>query len=536
MKWRFSLIYFVFFASFAFLAFHIYNLQIEQGSYYRAKAAQRNIPGFRDDSRGTIFFRDKFDNLIPVALTKEYPVVYAVPKEVVNPKATAKNLAPILDIDAERLAVMLGKPNDQYELLRAKVSAETVQSVQSLKLPGIYVREQNFRFYPFADLAAHLLGFVGAKSDEVGLKGRYGVELSYNDQLTKSDLEDRDLLLTVDRNVQTRAEDILSRLMTAYEATGGTVIVQEPITGKIVAMASAPTFDPNDYGSSPVGVFLNPAVQAVYEPGSIFKVLTMAAGLDSGKITPETTFVDSGSLTLNQKTIRNWDLKAHGKVVMSEIIEQSINTGAAFVERQIGQALFKKYLESFDITSLSGVELPGELSGSLRSLKPGASEINYATAAFGQGVALTPLRLTTLISAIANKGILMKPLINARESPAEVKRIFSETAALEVTKMMVSAVRKAHVADIPHYAIAGKTGTAQVPDFKKGGYSGDYIHSYAGFFPANNPRFTILVKLDKPKGATLAGATVVPAFKELADFLLNYYTIPPDDLAYEGTR
>ncbi len=535
MKWRFSVIYFLFFASFAFLAFHVYNLQIEQGSYYRAKAAQRNIPGFRDESRGSIFFTDKNDNLIPVALTKVYPVVYAVPKEVVSPRAAAEILAPVIDLEVERLTTILNKPNDQYELLKTKVTAEIVQKVRSLKIAGIYVREQNFRFYPFQNLAAHVLGFVGAKSDDAGLKGRYGVELSYNDQLAKPESEGRDLILTIDRNVQTRAEDILTRLMVAHRASGGSVIVQEPKTGKIIALANEPTFDPNNYGSSEVGNFLNPAVQAVYEPGSIFKVLTMAAALDSGSVTPESTFVDSGLLTLNQKTIRNWDLKAHGKVTMTEIIENSINTGAAFVERQMGHSLFKKYLENFDIARVSGIELPGELVGSLRSLRAGASDINYATASFGQGVALTPLRLISLISAIANRGILMKPLINASESPTEVKRIFSETAAGQVTKMMVSAVRKAHVADIPHFAIAGKTGTAQVPDFKKGGYGGDYIHSYAGFLPANSPRFTILIKLDKPQGAPLAGATVVPAFREFADFLINYYTISPDDLAYEGS-
>lgn len=213
---------------------------------------------------------------------------------------------------------------------------------------------------------------------------------------------------------------------------------------------------------------------------------------------------------------------------MTEVIEQSINTGAAFAEKKTGHDTFYNYLLKFGFGELTDLELPGEISGTLRNLKSSFRDINFATAAFGQGVSVTPIQLVSAISTIANGGVLMKPYILENSSPTEVRRAISEEAAEKVTKMMVSAVDKAEIARISGYQVAGKTGTAQVPDFKKGGYSGEYIHSYVGFAPATDPRFTILMKVDKPKGAPLAGTTVVPAFRELAQFILNYYNIPAD--------
>ena len=294
-------------------------------------------------------------------------------------------------------------------------------------------------------------------------------------------------------------------------------------------MGSYPSFDPNEYSEYPLKNFTNPAMQAVYEPGSVFKIFTMAAGIDSGKITPETGFYDSGSLVVNGKTIKNWDLKAHGQVTMTEVIERSINTGAAFAERKTGHDNFYNYLLNFGFDEPTDVSLPGEISGTLKNLKSAFREINFANAAFGQGVSVTPLQLVSAMSAVANGGTLMKPYILTADRPESVRRVLSEESAGKVAEMMVSAVNKAELARISGYEVAGKTGTAQIPDFKKGGYSGEYIHSYAGFAPASDPRFTILMKIDKPR-APLAGQTVVPAFRELAQFILNYYNIPADNL------
>ncbi len=525
-SWRLWLITTTFILLYSALVFNVYKLQIKKGGYYSARAeSQYRLTDFLNSQRGNIYFQDKNGNQIPAALNKRYPVIYAVPKEIADVDEAANVLAPILNVTATKLKVLFAKPDDLYELLLSKAADEQVVKIRELNLKGIYIDEQYFRFYPFGELASQLLGYVGPNDQDGAPEGHYGLEFFYN-----TDLRDKDLVLTIDRNVQAQAEQILKTLVEKYDAAGGTVIVQEPKTGKILAMGSLPSFNPNSYAESPIKNFLNPASQSVYEPGSVFKVLTMAAGIDSGKITPDTTFYDSGSLTLNGKTIKNWDGKAHGTVTMTNVIEESINTGAAFAEKQTGHDLFYNYVSKFGFEEPTGIALPGEVVGKLTNIKNTFRDINFATASFGQGVSVTPLQLIDAIAAIANGGELMKPFIIEGTKPEVINRVISPETASKVTAMMVSAVEKAGVAQIPKYKIAGKTGTAQVPDFKQGGYGEDLIHSYAGFFPATDPRFIILLKLDKPRGAPLAGATVVPAFKELAQFIINYYNISPDNL------
>ena len=502
-------------------------------------ASQVRSAGFLEPKRGSIYFTDRNGNDVPVAITKAYPLIFASPKDIENPEAAAKSLSEILDIPKDKLLAMLSRPNSQYELLVRKASDSVVEQITNLKLRGIYIDEENSRLYPFKNLASQLLGFVGQNADQSYLSGRYGLELYYNDELSGkagrlekdriiNPVAGEDLRLTIDSNIQTRAEDILIDLIKKYKAEKGMVIVQEPKTGKILAMSSYPNFDPNNYSDSKLDSFLNTTLQAVFEPGSVMKVITMSAGLDSNKFTPDTTFYDPGFLTLDGYTIKNWDLKSHGKVTMTNIIELSLNTGAAYAERLIGKDLFYNYLVKFGFGAKTGIKLPGELSGSLNNLKSSSRDINFATAAFGQGVSVTPLQMISAFSAIANHGVLMKPYLLQNENPEVVRRVISEEAAAEVIKIMISAVQKGVIAQIPKFDVAGKTGTAQIPDFQHGGYSSQFIHSYIGFAPAFNPRFTILIRIDKPVGATLSGQTVVPAFKELAEFILNYYNIPPD--------
>lgn len=521
---------------------NIYRLQVEKGSYYAAlSVSAQRLAGFLEPLRGNIYFTDRNNNPIPAAITRAFPSIFAVPTEIDNPESMALILSPMVNIDVAKLVKMFNKPNDEYELLVKKAPTEQIQAIQKLGLKGIYIEEKNGRFYPFRNLAANILGFVGQSAEDSNLAGKYGLELYYNEFLAGAPgrMEDgqitdpvhgKNIQLTIDSNIQARAEDILQNLILKYKAESGLFIVQEPKSGKILAMGSQPSFDPNDYSQYKLQNFLNPAAQAIYEPGSVMKVITMAGGLDAKKITPQTTFYDSGSLTLDGWTIKNWDKKAHGKVTMTEVIEESINTGAAFAEKQLGNDLFYNYLVKFGLGEKTGLKFPGELSGSLDNLKKSFREINFATASFGQGISLTPIQLITAISAIANGGTLMRPYLTGDESPFAVRRIISEEAARQVVTMMLSAVNKAMIARIPKYDIAGKTGTAQIPDFKRGGYTEEYIHTYVGFAPAYNPRFTILIRLDKPAGAPLAGLTVVPAFRELAEYILNYYNIPPDHL------
>jgi cell division protein FtsI/penicillin-binding protein 2 len=511
------------------IIFNLYRLQIQKGDYYTVRAQLQAANERSDLVRGNIYFTDKYSNLIPAAMNKEHPVIFAVPQDIEDVETTAALLSPIIGVEIDRLRTVLSKPNDLYELLAVKVAEETAAKVQSLGLTGIYVDRQNFRFYPFGSLAAQLLGFMGLNDQDNKLMGRYGLERYFDDELSR-----RDLILTVDRNIQSQAEEVLKNFMENYGASGGTVIVQNPKSGAILALGNYPNFDPNEYSEYPIGSYLNPAIEFRYEPGSVFKVITMAAGIDAGRITPATKYYDAGFVTLDGWTIKNWDFDkkgAYGWATMTKALEHSINTGAVFAEQKTGHDNFYNYLLKFGFNELTGIALPGEVTGNLKNLKTGFRNINFATASFGQGVAVAPMALINAVSAIANDGVLMKPRLIKDEKPEVIRRVISSETAKAVTQMMVLAVKSAQVAQIPNYTIAGKTGTAFIPDLKRGGYTEEVINTYVGFVPASDPAFTILIKIDKPRGAPVAALTVVPAFRELAQFILNYYGIGPDDLA-----
>ncbi|MEK7212409.1 MAG: penicillin-binding protein 2 [Patescibacteria group bacterium] len=523
------------------LVSHLYDLQLIKGPGYLVRAeSQYAAANLLKAERGVIYFTDKNGKHLPAVSNKNFPLIYAVPKVIEDPSETAYQLASILNQPPENLLPLLSNRTNTYKPLLKKAEAQIVKQVDEMAAKGIYVGSVVERFYPFGKLVAHLLGFVAPNDEDFGESGRYGVEEVYDQQLAGIAGEikgnkimpprsGRDLILTIDPNIQIEAERILQSLQDTYKTKGGSVIVMEPQSGKILAMGSLPNFDPNAYSESDIANFLNPVTQQIYEPGSVFKIITMAAGLDSGKITPDTTFYDTGKLELNKRTIKNWDLKAHGTVTMTNVLEKSINTGAAFAERQTGDEIFKNYLVKFGFGEKTGVDLPGEIRGDLKRLTPQAPAIAFATASFGQGVAVTPLQLISAASAIANGGKLMRPYVNDELGPKEIREVISARAARQVTDMMVSALDKAEVAKISSYALAGKTGTAQVPI--KGGYADDrVINTYVGFGPVTAPRFVILIKINEPEGAPVAGLTVVPAFRELAQFILNYYNIPPDRL------
>lgn len=528
---------------------NIYSLQITKGSYYLSKAeAQNKISGFLEAKRGNINFTDKNGNLYPAAMNKEYFVIYAVPKEIFEEggevvNEAADKIASAFQLDKAELIEAFSSPTNQYYPVIKKADQDQVNIMKNLAIKGIYIDNKNFRNYPLGTVASHILGFVSPSSDSNVPSGKYGAELFFNEELAGKngqlkdskviDLEHgKDVVLTIDRTVQSRAEASLKDLIDKYHATGGSVIIQDPKTGKIIALGNYPNFDPNNYAEYKIKDFLNSSVQSIYEPGSVFKVITMAVGLDAGKLTADTTYVDKGFIKLNGKTIKNWDYEEkgpHGKTTMTGVIEGSLNTGAAYAVQLIGKDLFYNYLIKFGFSQTTGIELPGEVTSDIKKLKSSSKDVDFATASFGQGLAVSPIAMINAFSAIANGGELMKPFIVAGTKPQVVRRVISQGASREAVKMMISAVDKAYVAKIPGYYVAGKTGTAQVPDFQHGGYlPNDYIHTYIGFAPAYDPKFVILIKLDKPEGAPLAGTTVVPAFRELADFLLNYYNVRPD--------
>ncbi len=521
---RFIFLALIFSLLFGVVAFKLYRVQIEQSDYYFDRAsAQKEARDQLNLRRGQILVTDKFGNSIPVAMNSDAPVVYAVPKDINNPASTSRALAPIIGWDEAKLLKAINNPTSKFRLLVEQASDDVVSKVRNLNVIGIYTDTEQYRSYPSKRRASQVLGFVGKNDQSPEPAGIYGIEKLRNETLASGS----EVRLTLDRNLQEEAEAELATLVRDHHASGGSILIQDPKTGAILAMASNPDFDPNHYSDSPISTFMNPAVQYVYEPGSVFKPLTMTAGIDSGAITPDTTYVDTGSITLNGMTIRNWDLKAHGKISMTGVIEDSVNTGAIFAEQKTGAKTFYEYLKRFGFGDKTAVDLPDEVSGSVRNLeRKDARMVDYATASYGQGVSVTPLQLITAYSAVANGGLLMKPYITLGTKPEVVRRVAEGDTTRKVLGMMESAVQKNIIAAIPHYRIAGKTGTAYIP--VKGGYDKEnVIHSYVGIFPASDPKVVLLLKLERPN-KPLAGQTVVPAFHDLAQFVINYYQIPPD--------
>lgn len=552
-NWRFYLIFFAFFSLAIVIIFRFYDLQVLKHRLFSVRAASQ-VQNKQIDwqyLRGKIYFQDKNHQLIPAAINKNFLRVYAVPTEIKNPIETAELISPILDIPQAELEEKFLKPNDLFELIQKKVDSSLAQKIKDLKIGGIYVDEITGRFYPYGNLASQVIGYV--KEDETNFHGQYGLEKYYDNRLSaiiqpaslfdllslKNILFSRDnadLVTTIDYNIQNKSEELLQNVVKEQEATGGTIIVMEPKTGRILALANYPSFDPNDYSEYGLETFINPAVELTYEPGSVFKVITMAAGLETKKLTPDTEYYDSGEVKIDDKIIKNWDLKAYGRQTMTDVLGYSLNTGAVYAEKLIGHDLFYQFVLNFGINQKTGVDLPGEVRGDVKNLK-GFQDIYFATASFGQGITATPLGLLSAISAVANKGVMMKPYIIEKiisaendseetSQPQEKKRILSEETARLLRVMMVEAVETNQVAAINGYQVAGKTGTAEVPN-PNGGYSEETIHSFIGFAPAENPKFIILVKIDKPQKNRFAGATAIPIFKNLAQFILNYYEIPP---------
>jgi cell division protein FtsI/penicillin-binding protein 2 len=348
-----------------------------------------------------------------------------------------------------------------------------------------------------------------------------------------------DVILTLNYNIQFMAEKLLKEAKENLDFESGQIIVGDPYTGKIIAMAEFPNFNPNEYTKeiNNIEIFQNSCIQKLFEPGSVFKPITMAAGLDTQTITPQTKYYDDGFLKIGGYTIRNFGQRAWGERTMNEVLEKSINTGAVFVERQIGPQTFLKYIENFDFFEPTGIDLQGEVSSNNSNLKEGY-EVNFATASFGQGIEITPIQLFKGISVIANGGKLIKPYVVEKiiKDGKEIKTlpsisnesVISPQTANQLTAMMVNVVEHGYGKEgrIPGYYIAGKTGTAEVPE------GGDYslnrtIQTFVAFAPAFNPKFLILVKLDNPKAST-AEYSAAPIFKEMAKYIIDLWQIPPD--------
>jgi cell division protein FtsI/penicillin-binding protein 2 len=481
-----------------------------------------------------------------------------------NPGKFAQRIADLLGLSGDDVYGLLSQ-DVPWLLLARNVPQEIGEALADLQADGLICEAKAQRAYPMGELVAHVIGIVNGTGN-----GFYGVE-GYHNQLLKGIIgileRERDplglpipveprvtsppeagtsLILTLDLNIQHIALQELRRALERFEAESGTVIVMNPKTGALLAVASHPTYDPNEFASEEPGLLADPSVSSMWEPGSIFKIITWAAALDAGIIQPDMKVYDKGKLEVGGRTIENSDREAHGEVTMSEALAQSLNTVAAYISTTMGKELFYTYVRRSGFGNLTGVDLASEGPGRVKL--PGDSDwypSDLGTNSFGQGIAVTPMQMITAAAAVANQGFLPKPYIVqelitedkqkgersvVQIEPRMARQAISKEAAEALTEMLVEVVEsEATKAQVPGYRIAGKTGTAEIPtpfgyDLK------DTIVSFVGYAPADDPQFIVLVKLDRPQTSRWANRTAAPTFRAITERLLVYLQIPPDDI------
>lgn len=519
-------------------------------------------------SRGTIYFQEKDGGRVSAATLQNVYYLALNPLHIRSASSTYDVLKSHLTVDKSTFIKQAAKVNDTYEVVEKDLIQKDADAITALGQKGVTVYTEKKRYYPGGKLGSTFIGFVG-KSAETGdnAVGRAGLETYYDDILTRhtgglyvnffaeifSNISsvfstggegelDGDVVTTIEPTVQRQLEDILAQTADAWHADqiGGVII--DPSTGKIVAMSGYPNFDPNQFNLvKDPHVFQNSNVENMYEMGSTVKPLVMAAAIDVGAVTPDTMYTDMGSIILDKKKISNFDGKARGRVNMQEVLNQSLNVGMVFVEQKTGNATFAKYMKNYGFGAKTGIELPNESSGLVGNLSSNR-DVNYATAAFGQGIAVTPIQMATALSVLANGGKLITPhivdrieyrigIVDQTDFSKNVQILKPDTSHT-ITSMLVTVVDKALVggkAKMDHYTIAAKTGTAQmVNPATKEYYDDRYLHSFFGYFPAYQPKFLIFLFHTYPKGAEYASATLTDPFMNLTKFLINYYNIPPD--------
>lgn len=431
-------------------------------------------------------------------------------------------------------------------------------------LRGVGDESGHQRYYPGGSLAARTLGFVAYNNDNEQ-KGRYGLEQYYEPILSRTGdslyrnffvelfsaaesvlggvSEKGDLMTSIEPSVQGELERVLDEYGTAWKPKLSGGVVMDPHTGSIVAMALYPTFDLNEFNrqDDPL-IYANPMNDSVYEMGSIMKPLTVAAGIDSGAIQEHTTYTDKGCVTIDTRKICNFDGEARGTVAMQEILSQSLNLGAAFVAERMGPDTMREYfLDRYKLNEETGIDLPGEVRGLTSNLE-GEQAVEFATASFGQGIAVTPIEMVRALAVLANGGKLVTPHLGLaiREESGitrelgwgEPTAVLKPSTVTAVTRMLTGVV-DTHLADgrlkMERYSVAAKTGTAQIADPQGGGYYEDrYLHSFFGYFPAYEAKFLVFLFAVEPRGASFSSQTWTTPFKSLTQFLINYYNIPPD--------
>lgn len=545
------------------IVIRLFMLQIMDSELYRARAERQYVTqsGAVFD-RGNIYFTDK-DGLNIAAATIENGFKAAInPSQITDAENAYTLLNSVIPLDREEFMQKVAKKADPYEEIAVRLNQGTADAINALDISGVTMYREKWRFYPGSTLASHAIGFVSYKGDV--LVGNYGLEEKYNDVLSrtgsnfyvnffaeifanvqstvfKNTTATGDIVTSIEPTVQSQLETLVGDIQEKWgsDSVGG--IVMDPYTGEIIALANAPTFDLNNYGAEKNNsVYTNALVQGRYEMGSIVKPLVMAAAIDSGAVSPTTSYFDGGSVVVQDKTINNFDKKGRGTITMQDVLNQSLNTGMVFAQQKMGKETFKEYIvDRFKLGEKTGVDLPGEVNGLMSGLK-GANDVNYANAAFGQGIATSPINIVRGFAVLANGGTLVTPhvatAINEQSGftktisyPKSETPVLKPETAATINNMLVQVVDDGYHRGLEHYSVAAKTGTAQIARPGGQGYYTDRnLHSLIGYFPASKPRYVLYLFNVYPKGALYAIQTLGDPFFDMVQFLGNYYAISPD--------
>lgn len=542
----------------------LFHLQVIQGRAYVERAdRQYATPSGDIFERGSIFFTQKDGTLVSAASMVSGFKIAINPMKLIDPQITYAALNAVVPIEEAQFMQKAGKTSDPYEEVALKLTKSQADAVAKLALPGVSIYKEKWRFYPGASLAAQTLGFVAYKGDD--LSGRYGIERYYDDVLSrkkeglyvnffaevfsnisdslfKGEVREGDVVTTIEPSVQNMLERELDAVMKEWQSNSVGGIIMNPKDGSIYALAVRPSFDLNAFSQveNPLD-YANPLVQDVREFGSVIKALTMAAGLDSGAVKASTTYDDKGYIILDKARINNFDLKARGVVPMQEVLSQSLNTGVVFVMQQMGKERFRDYMLAYGIGEKTGIDLPGEISGLVDNLDSPRA-IEYATASFGQGIALTPMEAIRALAVLANGGTLVTPHVakaiqyddgttKVIEYPAG-KQVLKPETSQEISRILSVVFDKALLGGtvkMEHYSVSAKTGTAQMArEDGRGYYDDKYLHSFFGYFPSYDPKYLIFLYNIDPKQVDYASKTLTTPFMNLTKFLLSYYDVPPD--------
>ena len=554
------------------LASRLYFVQIVQGEEFALRAERQYVSSSQKlFDRGSIYFTRKDGTLISAATLTNGFLLAIDPSALRDPEAAWQAISSVLtelgEPEREAFYAAAAKKDDPYEVIRRRLSDEQGRAIDAKNVRGIIIERERWRSYPAGTHAAQTIGIIAYDNDNT-IAGRFGLERYYNHTLTHDGegvfgnffaelfanldsvvvdarkAREGDVITSIEPVAQQKLEQILKETNARYGSreTGG--IIMDPKTGEIVALGTYPSFDPNNFVNENSDYFGNPLVESRYEFGSIVKAITVTVGLDADVISPATYYNDTGCMTLNTRKICNYDLRARGSVPMQEVLSQSLNMGATFISLRLGHERQRKYFKNLGMDEETGIDLPSEIHGDIRNLES-PRDVEYATASFGQGIAMTPIGAIRALGALANGGQIVTPHlatairlesgVTRKLSWGAPKRVFGPDAVREATDMLVEVVDTklgGGTAKIPTMSVAAKTGTAQMAAPGGGYYEDRYFHSFFGYFPAYEPRFIILLYTREPHGVQYASETLTGPFIDLTHFLINYYEIPPDRAQY----